>query len=333
MASPTFLWNGNALRMIFALMVIGVAVPAHSAQGQSKPIIRESMQGQNGAMHIDSADYFPLEVGNSYSYEFVSRCHPDSITYHGYPYRSHRITQSCIINGIPYSVFDAYFLTPDTMRKDDAGNIVVYNWGVEQPFYKMNIQAGESWGFNLRLTNHENHDFIGTLVAKDDTMTVPAGHFTRCLKYHFKMQNSTLEFTDWLAPDVGLVYRCIDESYRLERAQIRGRVYPGTNAVDEDGIHPMVPVISMEVYPNPSLENSSMAVRVVASTIHHAEIFICDVLGNTIANVFTGDLVPGTNQYQWNYLSNFGRRVRRGTYFLCVAVKGQVWSKEIVVSW
>ncbi|MBL0177075.1 MAG: hypothetical protein IPP94_17785 [Ignavibacteria bacterium] len=319
--------------MVFVLMVIGVSVSTMLAQGQPNQIIRELMQGQNGVVNGDSVDYFPLEVGNSYSYEFVSRCHPDSITYHGYPYRSHRITQSCIINGTPYSVFDSYFLTPDTMRRDEAGNIVMYNWGVEQPFYKTNIQVGESWGFNLRLTHGPNYGFVGTLVARDDTMTVPAGHFTRCLKYYFKMQNSTLEFTDWLAPDVGLVYRCIDESYRLERAQIRGRVYPGTNAVDEGSIHPMVPAISMEVYPNPTLENSSVAVRVVASTIHHAEIFICDVLGNTIANVFTGDLVPGTNQYQWNYLTNYGRRVNRGTYFICVAVKGHVWSKEIVVSW
>lgn len=194
----------------------------------------------------DIIDYYPLKVGNEFYYYKASHC-PAPYTYiYSFVCLTRRILDSVIINNQKYYV--AYVRVrglPDSVRVDSNGNIIILRQTKEQIFYKLNANTGDSWNFIDTIGGRE-YNYKVTLKSKTDTVSVHAGKFTNCFRFFFDAPNSRdEEFTDWLAPNIGQIARCIQEPFELGKAIIDGKEYPLTSVPEEKN-----PISSFKLYQN-----------------------------------------------------------------------------------
>lgn len=262
---------------------------------------------------LDTTDYFPLNVGDIYSYRNAYPCPPDTVRERYYPLLSSTI-DTVWIEGKKYFVQDRFFLSPDTLRIDKQGNVVMRNWGEDKVFYRMNAAVGDTWSFSLR--NHQGHPlfFRATLQSRSDSISVHAGQFQRCLR--FRIYSGVEPNDDWLAPGIGLAFRCVQEPIELYEAQVKGIKYPLVTSVEENKFSPMAELALYQNYPNPFNTETTIEYSIPTKGVVNIEVY--NVLGQKVRTLLSQQQETGRHQVVWDGKDDNGRAVSSGVYLIRV---------------
>lgn len=245
------------------------------------------------AQGLDTTDYVPLRVGNTYTYYQSLPCPPDTVRQRIGPWTTHRIVETTIIDGKKYFISEG---SSDMVRIDSMNNLIVRRSGVEQVYYRLNAGVGESWSYTETAGDQE-YVYNVTMQSRTDKIRVHAGTFTRCLRIYFDIPGSIDdEYTVWLAPNVGTVFQCSWEPLELYEATIGGIHYPTISNVEQSPSLARSFVVCQN-YPNPFNPSSTIQFQLPTRSIIRLEIF--DVLGQKIAVLASGVYEAGNQQVVW----------------------------------
>jgi len=165
----------------------------------------------------DSVDYFPLRVGNRWTYE--NQLYPKM------PDVQTTVTDSLIIRGqLYYKVQDAFFST-SLLRVDSLQNLkmLMTEDSSEVTLFKFQAAVGDTWSYSYP---NFGGRIVVELISRQDSLEVPAGTFKDVLEFQ-----TTVDFLlvslDEFAANVGRIrQRGENQEVVLKSAEVNGRKYP-----------------------------------------------------------------------------------------------------------
>jgi len=275
---------------------------------------------------LDTTDYVPLRVGNTYTYYQSLPCPPDTVRQRIGPWTTHRIVDTTIIDGKKYFISEG---SSDMVRIDSMNNLIVRRSGVEQVYYRLNAGVGESWSYTTTAGDRQ-YVYKVTMQSRTDTVRVHAGTFTKCLRIYFDIPGSIDdEYTVWLAPNVGTVFQCSWEPLELYEATLNGIHYPLVSSVHRE-LNPIVSFTLYQNYPNPF--NPETVIRYGLKTHGRVQLRVLDIIGREVALLVSDRLSPGSYEATWNGKDSNGRRVASGTYIYQLTVDNYQISKKLLLT-
>ena len=167
---------------------------------------------------INPASYFPTSIGNRWDYY---EAHTTNVIV----VAQIVLTDTFQVNGKTYFHFPGIW-PADTISAVTGGKVYCLNQGREQLIYNLSAQIGDAWNFELPITSTITWNFVATLQSRTDTVIVPAGRFLNCLRIRIRAQGTSYDRTDWLAPNVGVVYIGTQIPSELRSAIVNGVPYP-----------------------------------------------------------------------------------------------------------
>lgn len=152
--------------------------------------------------------YLPLQVGNSWSFAATAAAGVE---------RSEVIDSVVRIDRQAWYRFSSFAGTQGRLVRVDSQNRLWERIDDREVMrYNFDAPVGASWPYP---------GGIMTLESREEKITVPAGTFTRCVKFHYAFHGRDGDWDEWYAPGIGPVKRiqfgyAIVE-YVLESFQIR----------------------------------------------------------------------------------------------------------------
>lgn len=177
-----------------------------------------------------SVDYFPLRVGNSWTYE--EQLAP------GIEDTEVLIEDSVMINGDLYYqaaghgyffIVSGSFARQDSLRQlrlfveDDSTELIIFDLAAD---------IGDSLTF---VPPNASEEMVVELISRKDSLTVPAGTFANVLEFLITDNNSGSRYLYEFAAGIGLIrQRGTNQVMSLKRAIINGQKYPVITSVGTD---------------------------------------------------------------------------------------------------
>ena len=174
------------------------------------------------AQPADTTNYFPLEVGNSWTYYSVG--HPPSAppdTAIGLP---QEIVHTWSINDTLYYLAPHEDSLTDTLRDDGIGRVWARYRGRDVLLYDFTLEDGEKYLFQL---SEFVADTFEVTVDRNVTVDVAAGHFEKCIRLTFDIPLAVDDERSFVfAPTIGIVsgYDGHGVDWNLYEAVVGGRV-------------------------------------------------------------------------------------------------------------
>ncbi|MBN1754787.1 T9SS type A sorting domain-containing protein [bacterium] len=299
---------------------------------------------------LDADLYFPLAVGNSWTYQDSATWWMDTT--------QNQIVGTVYMDGyLTYLMVDIsedeYSDTSYVQSRDD-GIYILFSFGDEDSavsppgggrkdddymFFRMlpnPFEIGQIW----TVMEMESIWTEGTMVFHQymllmgeamglETVTVPAGTFHNCLRIEifgefsffvtmdsdtlYNESDSIIRYPDWLAPGIGLV-KGIEEA-DADDEMISTLLEYDLTGIDEENPRPLNYAIS--VYPNPF--NSGCIIIAPPQSI----LRIVDLQGKLIE---AESQIQGQGQYHWNP----PRSLPSGVYFAQVKFQQKEYSKKLI---
>jgi hypothetical protein len=270
-------------------------------------VLSFGLRGQTVWQRLDTTDYFPLNVGDTYHYYQSLPC-PPSLSEPTFSSGYIVISDTMRVNGRKYFYVPGLYYGSDTVGVDDKGNLLYHYRGVDGVFYKFNASAGETWRVALPFEGGVPDTFVVTMQSRNDTVRVHAGTFTNCLRIFFDLPRGIDdEFWHWLAPGVGLVFHCVQEPRELYEANVNGVHYPGVTSVQKE---PSV-IGDSELYQNyPNPFNPGTTISFSLSKNAFVTLKVYNTLGQEVASLVNGEVVAGQHEVRWD-----AGNVPSGVYF------------------
>jgi hypothetical protein len=154
------------------------------------------------ALSAQTADYFPLEVGNTWLYKATTIIGTQPLQL-STTYQTMRVTGMETIGDRQY--FNVSYFGHDVLLREDAptGNVLAYDRsaGVESPWVSLGMPVNATFSSSLDPCSPQ-----GQIASRTDAIGVPLGSFTDEIRVKF--QNSCADAgvtTQYYAPNVGLI--------------------------------------------------------------------------------------------------------------------------------
>jgi len=172
----------------------------------------------------DSVDYFPLRVGHKWNYEEILFNMPGYETI---------VTDSLILRGkLYYSLKDfvfPFFMQPTFARVDSFGEFKMFfpADSSELTIFKFNAAVGDTWSFQP--PGNLNFPTTVELIARKDSLKVPAGTFKNVLEYLLTINFSTRVLYEF-GENIGMIrQRGENQELVLKNAFINGDIIVSVN--------------------------------------------------------------------------------------------------------
>jgi hypothetical protein len=250
-------------------------------------------QGIAFGQTLGTPNYFPLNIGDRHTYYEAFPCPPESVwSRSSGPVLQDSIIDTTVVDGKKYYVgFYGGMARVDTM-----GNVINRAAGFDQVYYKLNASVGDTWSYKVN-SGGQDYTYTVTMQSRTDTVRVHAGTFVNCLRIFFDIPGvSDAQLTHWLAPEVGLVFRCQWEPRELYEATVGGIHYPIVTNVEIEANSTQLFVLYQN-YPNPFNPSSTIQFGLPTRSIVTLEVF--NLLGQKIAVLASGVYEAGNQQVVW----------------------------------
>ena len=274
-------------------------------------------------------DYFPISIGNKWIYEFTSaNIHwADAIV---------QIVDTTKINEYTYYILQwavhDNFYDPGSInyhteycRKASNGDVHFYNpiMDIDQLYYTF---QDDSIGhpYLYWVSPNVSADQI-TLLSKEGSVHVSAGHFTNCTAFEINVWNPPFGLIylgyEIFAPDVGL---CLIEM-EGDRNQLKGYVIDGVVVGDTIITTVEKPLaqttflpapVLFPSYPNPFNSQTTVEFWVPDKWTEKMEITVYNVYGQYISTLSSAFVSKGKSSVVWNGCNYLGEEVSTGIYFI-----------------
>ena len=250
---------------------------------------------QYGEFYSPQNHYFPLELGQSWTYQSG-----DSLW-------TETITDTATLDGHLYFEFD-HFRDDWSFRQfrweDNSVRVRIEgdSGTVEDTLFDFNAAVGESWQVVFDPDNNWNATVF--LLSKTDTVFSSLGTFTNCYAFeHFIGMD--YEYIEWFAPEIGLVQRDV-----ITFAGPRRWILVDTTKIRIINREPNLlgQFTLSQNYPNPFNINTRFKVSVPRESLVRFTIY--DLLGREVAVLVDGIMRPGVKEIKWN-----ASHVPSGIYF------------------
>jgi hypothetical protein len=290
------------------------------------PILSCALLTNAPAQGLDTTDYFPLNVGDTYHYYESLPC-PPSLSQPTFSVGYIVISDTMRVNGRKYFYVPGLYYGSDTVGVDDKGNLLYHYRGVDGIFYKFNASVGDTWQVSLPVVNGVPDTFVVMMQSRNDTVRVHAGTFTNCLRIFFDLPGSIDdEFWHWLAPGVGLVFHCVQEPRELYEANVNGVHYPGVTSVQKE---PNV-IGDFELYQNyPNPFNPETLIKYELRTTARVKLTVFDIEGRYVKKLVDDVLPPGVYEVRWDGRNMDGKKSASGTYVYQIIANDHQLSKKL----
>lgn len=261
-------------------------------------------------------DYFPLEVGNTWTYCLNSDT-SETMTY--------QVSDSINIGDMKYFLYGMVIPPPynfiDTIRKDLAGNIWKKVNGIDYLWFDFTKDSGAAYTFP------DTHDTLYVyeveVVDKNFTLQTCSGTYPQCIQISFDIPQFLDEEVFYsFAPQIGIVEMCGGDGpqFLLDSASINGTP---TGVVNERPSSSNLFEL-MQNYPNPF--NPITTIRYSVYTSSFVDITIFDVLGKVMETLVSGEKKPG------NYSTKFNAgKLPAGFYFCRMQAKNFEETKKLLL--
>lgn len=239
---------------------------------------------QYGEFYSPENNYFPLELGRSWTYQSG-----DSLW-------TETIINTATFEGHLYFEFD-HFRDNWSFRQfrweDNSVRVRIEgdSGAVEDTLYDFNATPGAHW----QVVFDPDNNWYATvfLLSKTDTVFTTLGTFTDCYVFeHFI--GADYAYIEWFAPGIGLVQRDV-----ITFAGLRRWTLADTTKIKIIGPEPNLPeAFSLSPnYPNPFNTNTRFQITIPRESFVRLAIY--DVLGREVAVLVEGILRPGIKEIKW----------------------------------
>lgn len=257
-----------------------------------------------------TADYFPITVGNAWTYYTpLDSVPPDTIWD-----RSSGVAGTVVLNDTVYVVADYPFSLSDTIRADDHGRIFARIADGDVLLFDFTGSSGETYSVQ---------DRAGIMYSVDTehrpTCEVAAGRFENCVRLTFENlqvldAGAIFEF----APGVGIVRAYGDGGWyeELFEAHVDGRII---SSRETTGL--LAP--ASEVFPNPFRDSATIVVP--SAGVSPPTLRVYDVQGRLVAIPTVGSCGGLQCRFELD-----GSRLAEGAYFIRSVQAGRVRTIRLI---
>lgn len=286
-----------------------------------------------------AADYYlPMRVGNYLEFDT-----PDNLLSWGARTTRYTIEQSDPISGILYfkesgtevmkntpletSVFRVLWL-----RKDSDGNILagasgMVSWVINPPiFLFLNQFLVPNYSREYSDVNYNGEE---KTLSINETVTVPAGTFTNCLKIsdiHRDKNTGVINFLEnkYYARGIGIVksVREIPANQAHTAQLVKYNTLAPTNVLNESEVPASFSLL--QNYPNPFNPSTNISFSLLSRSLVTLKVF--DLLGREVATIISDELPTGNYTRQWN-----AANIPSGVYFYRLQAGSFIETKKLVL--
>lgn len=255
------------------------------------------------AQIADTTSYFPLEVGNTWTYfrVFESPSAPPDTVWRG----TYKVVESVSINDTLYYVSEYPFSLADTLRSDDENRIWARVEDRDVLLFDFGLEEGQAYHFeSARLTGIT----FEVTISRGRTVDVGAGVFENCVVLDFDdPQVNDEEHFFTFAPGVGIVHAIggLGDYVELYSADIAGGI--NTPIEDDDRGHPQL--ARPLAYPNPLSSTTTIIIPFTGSS--HVTATVYNALGREVEVLAEAECDMQQCVLEWD-----GSEHANGSYYL-----------------
>ena len=263
------------------------------------------------AQQVDSSRFFPLDVGNAWTYFKVldpPYAPPDTI-WRG----TFTVSETMAINDTLYYLAAYPFALADTLRADEQGRIWARVRARDVLLFDFSLAEGGSYTF---APSHAPEHTFEVTIKRNLTVDVGAGRFEDCVELRFDVPNTVDEqHTFAFALGVGIVYAygTLGDYAALYSAEVNGQMI---TTIEREALLPLAPSAAF-AYPNPF--STSVTIVLPLSQRFWTRVSVYDVLGRKVATLLDGHCGSGPCALTWN-----ASGLPRGAYYARIEQGGQV---------
>lgn len=267
----------------------------------------------------DASSYFPLQIGNRWSYS----SHSTKLTL--------TIVDTARIQGrLYYQISNGDTSIPPLNRtwyrcSNDTVFVfvlVMRNDSSESPLYSLNAKVGDTLQLNPEYVCL--YGAASIMAGKEDTVSTTSATHLKC--YHFAYVKNCFDagmLDSWLAQGIGVVKFSEDNiagarTYTLDSSVILTSVNLSPEPVPESSYQ------LLDCYPNPFNHQTTLTFRVDEGS--HVTLTIFDVLGRRIDQLVNEFENIGTYQVSWN-----AKETPSGSYFAVLTTNDFSTTRRLVL--
>ncbi len=287
----------GALFLGLLLLALLVYIDSHES-GHASPLFSESQS------------FFPLQIGNEWTYYLVEGGVGDTTADVFY-----FVFDTVSLDGRRYFAYGEDSNFPEYYRADSLGHVFRYIDGSETIWFDFTKAEGDSYQIDLpSLKIHYRVRVLG----RNEVVENRAGRFENCLRLLFDDPNQFDDaFELWFARDVGIVKRFLPHAIvqQLYSAKVNGRTYPATVVSAQSEGDRACPKLSflLQNYPNPVNANTVIQYFLFAD-FQDVRLKIYDTYGREVATLVDEMQVQGDHRVCWSGVDNDGIPVASGIY-------------------
>lgn len=277
------------------------------------------------AQASDPASYFPLHLGDTWAYYYLTQRSGTSPidTVYADPVS---IEMTVEIDGQTYYVYP-HFSEERLVRKDEVGRVFWREGDQDVLWLDPTIAPGTTYEFADPSLDPTDPNALYVVTVIEVSYETVAGRFEHALQFDFDIPQAVDDaFGYVLAPGIGIVnYRCcMGESEWLYKAVIEG-----ITLTDTEKAEPPPTALKLMAYPNPFADGVNLTLDVPPG-MGPTEVTVFDVLGRRVRTLLQGWSNAGPQRLEWDGLDEGGRAVAPGFYFVRMKAGDHVQSLTVL---
>jgi hypothetical protein len=252
------------------------------------------------AIAATSQDYFPLSIGNSWTYREVGI---------DYPSLPIKIIDTLSVNGDLYYYYGSHLETAALICTDSLGRIWTYKNCEKSLWFDFTLAETDSYFYKPDV--HLNYI---VKVNRNLSVETKFGILKDCIRFIFDEPNVTdVGHSYTFAPNLGIIEKSAGGGirFKLDSAIIDGRVI--TQILSNNISFPHKVELKQN-YPNPFNPNTTFSFGLpIADNI---DLSVYDVLGKKIKVFVSGKFSAGIHQVSWDGTDDQNNALPSGTYLV-----------------